>query len=168
MPLSALPRPQVQRGVRCRGDDGRGGQGEAVTFALIGLVAISVSLTGFTITCGVWLHSANADRLNAADLIDGQRKLVAEYKHKFDTELVAHTVTAKQLEQERQLRGVAEARLKEAQTRLSAYLAQNLRGATEDEINAVLVDLFASPLGLVPAPVPRRSDHPTDGLLPID
>ena len=134
----------------------------------IGLVALSTLLAGATITCGIWLHSANADRLNAADLIDGPRKLVAEYKHKFDTEFAAHTVTGKLLSQEKQLRGVAEARLKEAQTRLSAYLAQNLRGATEHEINAVLADLFASPLGLVPAPVPRRSDHPTDGLLPID
>lgn len=134
----------------------------------IGLVALSTALTAAVITMGIWLHSANADRLNAADLIDGQRKLVAEYKSKYDTESVAHTVTSKALTQEQQLRGVAEARLKEAQTRLSAYLAQNLRGATEDEINAVLVDLFASPLGLVPAPSPRRSDHPTDGLLPID
>ena len=131
----------------------------------IGLVALSTLLAGAVITCGIWLHSANADRLNAADLIDGQRKLVAEYKHKFDAEFVAHVVTTKRLDQEQTLRAIAESQRNEAQRKCRAYLARSLEGATEDDVNAVLADLFASPLVLVPAPVPRRSDHPTDGLI---
>ena len=134
----------------------------------IGLVALSTALTAAVITMGIWLHSANADRLNAADLIDGQRKLVAEYKSKFDTESVAHVVTSKQLEIERQLRGVAESQRNTAQAKARAYLARSLEGATEDDINAVLADLFAVSLAVVPPPGTRRSDHPTDGLLPID
>jgi hypothetical protein len=131
----------------------------------IGLVALSATLTAAVITCGIWLHSANADRLNAADLIDGQRKLVAEYKHKYDAESVAHTVTTAQLAQEKQLRAVAEAQRNEAQRKCRAYLARSLKDATEDDINAALADLFAVSLAVVPPPGPRRSDSAADYLI---
>lgn len=129
------------------------------------LALLSTTLTAFVITMGVWLHSANADRLNAADLIDGQRKLVAEYKSKYETEFAAHTVTSIGLDNERQLRGVAEAQRNAAQAKARAYLARSLEGATEDDINAVLADLFAVHLSVVPPAGTRRSDTGPDRLV---
>ena len=131
----------------------------------IGLVALSTLLAGATITCGVWLHSASADRLNAADLIDGQRKLVAEYKHKFDTEFTAHVVTSKRLANEEQSHAAVVVQRDQALAKCRAYLARSLRDATEDDINAVLADLFAPVLAVVPPTGTRRSDSAADGLI---
>jgi len=131
----------------------------------VGLVALSTALTAAVITCGIWLHSANADRFNAADLIDGQRKLVAEYKSKYDTEFVAHTVTGERLKTEQNLRAIAEAQRNEAQRKCRAYLARSLAGATEDDVNAVLADLFAPVLAVVPPSKPRLSDTGDSALL---
>jgi hypothetical protein len=113
----------------------------------IGLAALSAALTGFVITMGVWLHSANDDRLHAADMIDGQRKLVAEYKSKYDLEFVAHGVTQRELEQERQLRAVAEAQRNAAQRKAREFLSKTL---TNEELAHVMGDLFSVPLSLVP------------------
>jgi len=115
----------------------------------VGLVAISVALTGLVVTMGVWLHSANADRLNAADLIDGQRKLVAEYKSKYDTEFVAHTVTSERLKTEQNLRAIAEAQRTAAQQKTQRLLAQHLTSASEDQVVEIVRDVFSTPLSLI-------------------
>lgn len=133
--------------------------------AVIGLIALSTLLASATVTCGVWLHSANESRLHAADLIDGQRKLVAEYKSKYEVEFAAHSVTTRELEQERQLRGVAEAQRNEATRRVHDLLRSHIATATEDEIRALTAAAFASPLSVVPAPAARRSNSATDGLI---
>ena len=111
------------------------------------------------------LMPLTADRFNAADLIDGQRKLVAEYKSKYDTEFVAHTVTGERLKTEQNLRAIAEAQRNEAQRKCRAYLARSLEGATEDDVNAVLADLFAPVLAVVPPSKPRLSDTGDSALL---
>lgn len=131
----------------------------------VGLVALSAMLAGFTITAGVWLHTANDERLNAADLLDGQRKLVAEYKSKYDTELVAHTVTSTQLKQERDLRGVAESQRNEAMRKTRELLRANLEHASDDEIRELVASAFTVALAVVPQAGPRRSDSAADGLL---
>jgi hypothetical protein len=121
--------------------------GGTVIALCIGLAALSAMLAGFVITMGVWLHSANADRLGAADMIDGQRRLVAEYKAKYDAESVAHTVTSQQLADEQHLRSIAEAQRNEAERRARAYLSKTL---TNEELAHVVTQLFATPLSLVP------------------
>jgi hypothetical protein len=123
----------------------------------ISLAAISLGLVGFTITCGVWMRADKREIAAYADNLDGQRKLVAEYKHKYDTEFVAHTVTTTRLAQEQDLRAVAEAQRNEAMRKARAYLARSMEGATKDDVNAVLADLFASPLSLVPQPEAGRA-----------
>ena len=131
----------------------------------IALAGIAAALTGFVITCGIWLRSDRRELSAITDNLDGQRKLVAEYKHKFDTELAKHTVTTKRLEQEQTLRAIAEAQRNEAQRKCRAYLTANLQGASNDEIAAVVSDLFAAGLSVVPSPEPRRSDSAGDYLL---
>jgi hypothetical protein len=138
----------------------------AVIAAVLALTGLSLALTGFTITCGVWMRSDRRELAAIADNLDGQRKLVAEYKHKFDTEFVAHGVTTARLVQEQNLRAVAEAQRNEAMRKSRAYLARSMEGATKDDVNAVLADLFASPLSLVPQPEAGRANDPgPDSLL---
>jgi hypothetical protein len=132
----------------------------------IALAAANVVLTGFVVTCGVWMRSDKREFSAVVDNLDGQRKLVAEYKHKADTEHAAHTVTTAQLATERNLRAVAEAQRNEAMRRSRAYLAQSMSHATESEINEVRAGLFASVLSLVPTPPAEGAgaDDP-DGLI---
>lgn len=115
----------------------------------IGLAALSATLTGFVILQGVWLHSSNRDTTAYADHLDGQRKLVAEYKSKYDVEFAAHAVTQRELEQEKQLRAVAEAQRNEAQRRVQDLLRSHMASATENEIRALTAAAFASPLSVV-------------------
>jgi hypothetical protein len=136
-----------------------------VTAALIAVAVAAASLVGFLITQAIWLHSANEARLHAADIIDGQRKLVAEYKSKYDVEFVAHSVAQRELEQERQLRGVAEAQRNAAQRHVQDLLRSHIATATEDDIRALTATAFASPLAVVPAQPARRSDSAADGLI---
>lgn len=131
----------------------------------VGLTALSLALAGLVVLQGKWLHDAGKEATAYADNIDGQRKLVAEYKSKYETEFVAHGVTTRELEQERQLRGVAEAQRNEAQSRCRAYLAQSMTHATKDDVNAVLADLFAAPLSVVPPPKARLSDSGDTALI---
>jgi hypothetical protein len=132
----------------------------------IGLAALSALLAGFVITCGVWMRSDRREFVAITDNLDGQRKLVAEYRHKFETEFAAHTVTTARLTTEQNLRAVAEAQRNEAQRKCRAYLARSMEHATKDEINEVLADLFASPLSVVPKPEAGRAESGgPDGLL---
>lgn len=132
----------------------------------IGLVALSAALTGFVITAGVWMRSDRRELGAITDNLDGQRKLVAEYKHKYDTELAAHGVTTARLTAEQNLRAVAEAQRNEAQRKCRAYLARSMEGATKDDVNAVLAGLFVSPLNLVPQPEAEDADgRDADSLL---
>lgn len=131
----------------------------------IALAALSTLLVGFVITCGVWLHSANADRLNAADVVDGQRKLVAEYKSKYEVEYAAHSVTQRELDQEKQLRGVAEAQRNEAERKTRELLTAHVKDASDDEIRAMVASAFRSPLAVVPTPGAQASDSGTNRLL---
>src|SRR5688500_15384552 len=107
----------------------------------ISLAAIALAATGFIITCGVWMRADRRELGAITDNLDGQRKLVSEYKHKYDTEFVAHGVTAKRLANEEQAHAAAAARAIAAEEKCRAYLARSLNGATEDEINAVLASL---------------------------
>jgi hypothetical protein len=139
---------------------------QAVIAICIGLVIMSTATTGFIITMGVWLRADKRELGALVDNLDGQRKLVAEYKHRFDTEFVAHGVTTTRLVQEQDLRAVAEAQRNEAMRKARAYLARSMEGATKDDVNAVLADLFASPLSLVPrAETGRASGDGPDSLL---
>jgi hypothetical protein len=137
-----------------------------VTLALaIGLAALSATLAAFVITQGIWLHSANKERDAIVDNLDGQRKLVAEYKGKYDTETVAHTVTTTKLKEEQELRAAAVKQRDDALAKCRAYLARTLEGGTKDDINAVLADLFAPHLSVVPKPEARLSDSGDTALL---
>lgn len=134
----------------------------------IGLTALSLALAGFTVLQGKWLHDAGKEAAAYADNIDGQRKLVAEYKSKYETEFVAHGVTQRELEQERQLRGVAEAQRNEAQRKTRDLLREHAKDASDDEISEMVAGAFSSPLALVPPAVPEVRHDSTDLARPGD
>jgi hypothetical protein len=128
-----------------------------VTAALIGLIAISVSLTGFSITLGVWLHSANASKENLRDTLDAEQVQSQEWRAKYETELVAHGVCIRQRDTEHELRVIAEAQRNAAQSRVRDLLRSHMEKATDDEIREITERAFSA-VGVVSAPVPRSED----------
>jgi hypothetical protein len=119
----------------------------------VALASLSAILAGFTAMCGVWLHSANKEKDNLRDTLDAEQMRGQEWRSKYESEIVVHGAAIKAREQEHTRRMIAETNLREAQRRLSAYLAHRMKGATKDEVNAVLADVFASSgLSLVPQP----------------
>lgn len=89
------------------------------------------------------LSSAKDDVIAASD---ANRKLdercdTAESDLKLET--AAHAVTSAQLKTERDLRGVAEAKLNQARRRVRELLADNLKDATDEEIQAATARAFA-------------------------
>lgn len=133
----------------------------------IGLVALSTLLAGATVTCGVWLHSANADKEHLRDTLDSTRAASSEWEHKYNSEVVTHGACIKQREAERELRVIAESQRNSAQARVRELLKEHAKDATDDEINELLSVAFGPALGVVPPPVPKLSDDPTNGLLPL-
>jgi hypothetical protein len=119
----------------------------------VALASLSAILAGFTAMCGVWLHSANKEKDNLRDTLDAEQMRGQEWRSKYESELITHGAAIKAREQEKTRRIIAEANLRTAQQRLSAYLAHRMKDGTKDEINAVLADVFASSgLSLVPQP----------------
>lgn len=123
------------------------------------LVAALVVCTGTVVTFALLGRKDAAKVLAMADLLDGQRKLVAEYKHKFDTEYAKHGVTAKALEQEKTLCAIAQAQRNQAQHRVRELLGKHITTATDEEIRALTVDAFSSPLSVVPLPPAEDGDR---------
>ena len=122
-----------------------------------------VVATGAVVTFALLGRKDAATLRDVVDLLDGQRKLVAEYKHKYDTEQVAHSVTTKALDQEKTLCAIAQAQRNEAQRRVRELLGKHIATATEEEIRALTADAFSSPLSVVPLPTAEDGDR--DALL---
>jgi hypothetical protein len=104
---------------------------------------------------GVWLHAEVSEGKHCAigsTSNEGRR----EYQHERDVSVAAHAVTKDQLEQERNLRVIAEASRNVAMHRVGELLAKHMEEATNEEIAAATADLFA-PIGLVRAQVPTAS-----------
>ncbi len=130
----------------------------------VSLAALCAVLAGFSVLEGIWLRSANASRDTLRDTLSAEQTQSQEWRSKYESEVVIHGVAIKAREQEHTRRVIAETNLREAQRRLSAYLAHRMKDATKDEVNAVLADVFASSgLSLVPQPEAGPSD--ADGLL---
>lgn len=80
---------------------------------------------------------------------------------------VTRTTLSDSLDREKNLRAIAEAQRTEAQRRARAYLADNMREATNDEIASAVADLFAAPLSVLPstAATPTGAAADRDSLL---
>jgi hypothetical protein len=129
-----------------------------MTYALLSLAGLLVLMLTST---GVWLHAEVSEGKRLRDTLDSQRDLAGKYQHERDVEVAAHTVTKDQLEQERNLRVIAEASRNVAMHRVGELLAKHMEEATNEEIAAATADLFA-PIGLVRAQVPTASNARTD------
>lgn len=129
----------------------------------IGLAGLSALLAGFTITCGIWLHSANAAVSNIRDTLDAEQAQSAEWEHKYEAELLAHAVTLKSRDQERELRAIAEKQRNEAQSRVRDLLRSHLSDASEDEIREITSRAFSA-VGVV-SNVPEADDPDPNRLL---
>jgi hypothetical protein len=125
-----------------------------MTYALLGLSILLLAILTPTL---VWLHAEVSEGKHLRDRLDEEMKLGAQYRSERDVEVQAHAVIADQLKTEKQLRAVAEAQRNEAMRRARAYLAQSLANASEGDIDAAIVDLFSSPLGVVRPQVPAAS-----------
>ena len=122
------------------------------------LGAALVLASGAVLTLALLSRKDGRELVLASKALRDTERVSAEWEHKYHTEVVTHGVAIKAREQEQTRRLIAEANLKEAQRRAAAYLAQNLRGATKDEVNAVLADVFSSGgLSLVPQPEASRA-----------
>ena len=123
----------------------------------IALVAVNAALTGFLVTLGVWLHSANASKEHLRDALDSERVQSQEWRGKYETEVVTHGVCIKQRDTEHELRVIAEAQRNAAQSRVRDLLRSHMEKATDDEIREI-TDRAFSAVGVVPSPVPRSED----------
>lgn len=134
----------------------------ALCFAL---VALSLMLGGALIAAIRWEHNAVAERDFALTLLDDERKVAEEYKSQRDVEVAAHQVTKTQLAQEKALRSVAEKARDDAQERVRNALAKHIKDATDEEIHALTVEMFAPSLSVVPASVKASSRPSADDLI---
>ncbi len=125
-----------------------------MTYAFL---ALAIAQLGALVTVAVWYHQANTKAENLRDLRDAERKVSAEYQHQRDVATAERDTALTLEEQEHTLRTIAEMQRNEAQAKCREYLRTNLRGATDDEIRAVVSDLFTSPLAVVPRPPGVRS-----------
>ena len=150
-------------------------QGGEVTAAVIALCALSLGLTTFVILCGKWLHDANGEIGNLRDTMTAADAVSDAYKYERDQAVVELAVAKDLLAQEHTLRTIAETQRNEAMRRVGELLRKHVAKATNEEIQELTNEAFASPLSLVPRPaervpqaVPRRSDSTADGLLDPD
>jgi predicted Holliday junction resolvase-like endonuclease len=121
------------------------------------LLSLSVLLLAILTPTLIWLHAEVSEGKHLRDRLEEQTKLSEEYRSGRDIEVAAHAVTTDELDKEKYLRAAAEAQRDEALRKSRAYLAQNLRNASEGELNAVVADLFSSPLSVVRPQVPAAS-----------
>ena len=125
-----------------------------------GLIAACAAVVTFAL---LGRRDATSIRI-AGDLLNEERGISRQYKSERDIEVAAHAVTRKRLEQEQNLRAIAEAQRNEAQRKVRDMLTKHMRNATDDEIRALTADAFSSPLSLVPK-VPEADDATPDDLL---
>jgi hypothetical protein len=121
----------------------------------------TLALAAFVITQAIWLHSANRERDNLRDTLDAEQTHAQKWRSKYETELATHQACIKQRDTEHNLRVIAESQRNEAQRKCRAYLARNILGATNDELNEILGDLFSAPLSVVPKPGAAEADRDT-------
>ena len=143
-----------------------------MTVAVIGLIALSMSLTAGVLLCGKWLHDANDELGRLRDTLTANDAVSDAYRYERDEAVVERDVAKDLLAQEHTLRTIAEAQRNEAMRRVGELLRKHVAKATNEEIQELTNEAFASPLSLVPRPVdgvpqavPRRSDSIADGLL---
>jgi hypothetical protein len=123
-------------------------------WALLGTTVLFIGLLAPAL---VWLHAEVSEGKHLRDRLDEEMKLAAQYRSERDVEVVAHAVTKDLLDKEQHLRAATEAQRNDAMRRARAYLAQSLANASEGDIDAAIVDLFSSPLGVVRPQVPAAS-----------
>jgi hypothetical protein len=135
-----------------------------MTWLALGLVAL---LVPSVITMAFWARKDGSDMRALGDLLDGERKLSAEYKSQRDVLAMQQTATTHELEQERTLRKLVEAQREEAQERVRSYLARSLATATQHEIDEAIADLFrrAPSLHVVPAKAAEAPATDPNGLI---
>jgi hypothetical protein len=129
----------------------------------IGLVALAAGTTGFMVTLGIWLHSANASRDTLRDTLDATERVSNEWEHKYESQLNVAKAAMSDRDAERSKRQIVEAQLTAAQERLADLLRRYLRNATDEEIREISRDVFTFPLSVVPVPITKDDD--ADGLL---
>jgi hypothetical protein len=118
---------------------------------IIALVGLSVLLTGWTITCGVWMRADKRELSNARDTLDGAFKTVSEWEHKYNEQLLIARSSMEQRDREHNLRVIAEASRNAARKRTQELLRKHIRTATDDEIRELTADVFGSAaLSVVP------------------
>lgn len=145
----------------------------ALAIALAGLLALSMASN---VALFVALRGETKEGKAARDVIDQHQALADGYRSERDALTVKLRVNEDLLEQERTLRAVASMQRDAAQKRVGELLRKHIARATNEEIQELTNEAFASPLSLVPAApgvlssgvsqaVPRRSDSGADGLI---
>lgn len=141
----------------------------ALTIALAALLALSMTSN---VVLFASLRSEAKEGKQARDLIEQKEDLADEYRLGRDALAAKLKVTEDLLAQETTLRLIASTQRNEAQKRVGELLRKHVTKATNEEIQELTNEAFASPLSLVPArpggvppPVPRRSDSRADGLI---
>lgn len=114
------------------------------------------------VPAGIWLHAEVREGKRIRDRLDEQTKLTAEYQHQRDLEVTAHTVTKDQLEQERNLRAIAETQRNNAMRRVRELLVKYMGEATNEEIADATALLFSPIGGVVREEVPA-ANRPSAG-----
>jgi hypothetical protein len=116
-------------------------------WALLGTTVLFIGLLAPAL---VWLHAEINEGKHIRDRLDEEMKLGAQYRSERDIEVAAHAVTKDLLDKEQHLRAATEAQRNDAMRRARAYLAQSLANASEEEISEAVVELFSTPLSLLP------------------
>ncbi len=116
----------------------------------IGLTALSLALTGLCIACGKWLHDSNEERSHLRDRLENGDAREDEYKSQRDVLDAKCNVLTKRLEQETQLRTIAEMQRNDAMRKATACLATHMKDATNEEIESTARELFRTPLSILP------------------
>lgn len=123
-----------------------------------------LTVLAFVATQAWWLHSANRDKDNCRDLLDGERKEHVETRESLRlAEMNAKALTG-ELALTKELLATAQAQRNEAMESARDHFVQRLQSSGASEAANLVADLLATPIA-AGVPPRKRSEDAKDGLL---